>query len=164
MAKDRKKFKDTLAGKLLIQKLPQAASIIGGLLPDNGVLGIAKNILGAALKKGDITPKDAEAIQKELDYEIQMYKLEVEDRKSARSRQVEMAKTGKGDWMMGITGVIGLAAFGYIVYVATSQEILNENLFYFIAGNVMGVAMSIFSYYFGSSKGSADKSDQMSKL
>jgi hypothetical protein len=37
-----------------------------------------------------------------------LYELEVADRDSARKREVEIAKTGRFDFMFNLTGVIGL--------------------------------------------------------
>ena len=41
----RKKFKHTAVGTFLKDKAPKILDVIGDVLPDNGVLGIAKNLL-----------------------------------------------------------------------------------------------------------------------
>jgi hypothetical protein len=82
-----------------------------------------------------------------------MYQLEVEDRDSARKREVEIAKTGRIDWMFNLTGVVGLGAFAVIIWAIIGLEIPegNKELFYHMIGIIEGVALSIFGYYFGTS-------------
>ncbi len=41
----KKKFRDTKFGKILINAIPSAGELIGNLLPDKGVLGIAKKLI-----------------------------------------------------------------------------------------------------------------------
>jgi|TARA_R100000030_G_scaffold76644_1_gene59565 hypothetical protein len=45
MAKDNKKFKDTKVGKWVAEKLPDVADTLGGVLPDQGVLGVVKRVV-----------------------------------------------------------------------------------------------------------------------
>jgi hypothetical protein len=158
MAKDRKPFKETKLGQFLKVKVPNAFSAVGELLPDKGVLGIIKNIID---KDPGIRPEDRLEFERLLkEHEHEMFTQEVADRASARTRETEFVKaTGHVDWMMIIVGVIGLAAFTFVLFVLVYEEIpeANRDLFIHAIGMVEGVAISIFAYYFGSSKGSADK-------
>jgi hypothetical protein len=54
--------------------------------------------------------------------------------------------------MMSLTGIIGLAAFGFIVYTVVTTNVPegNKEIFIHMIGIVEGVALSIFGYYFGS--------------
>ena len=47
---------------------------------------------------------------------VELYKLEVEDRNSARAREVKMTEAGSNDWMMNATGIIGLGSFCFLVF------------------------------------------------
>ena len=67
---DRKKFKDTAVGIFLKDKAPKILDVIGDVLPDNGVLGIAKNLLGSSPMSED----DKEFAYKLLDMEIEEQK------------------------------------------------------------------------------------------
>jgi hypothetical protein len=82
-----------------------------------------------------------------------MYKAEVADRDSARDREVEVKKSGKVDWLFNITGLVGLGAFGVIIYAIIALDIpeANKELFYHMIGIIEGVALSIYGYYFGTS-------------
>lgn len=137
--KMKKPFKETKVGKLLFGAK--------GLLPDNGVLGIVKNLIDS---DDELTPEEKEEAHKWL---IEAYKAEVDDRDSAREREVEIAKSGKNDWLFNLTGIVGLGAFGVIIWAIIALEIPepNKELFYHLIGIIEGVSLSIFGYYFGTS-------------
>lgn len=162
---DKKKFKETGFGKLLLDKIPSAVGVVGDLLPDKGVLGIAKNLISGAVSKGEITPEQAAALNAEADRELEYYITDQKDRESARLREVEMARSGKIDWMMGASGIFALVSAIAIVYVVLFMELgSDKELFYFVAGAAFGWAGQVMTYYFGSSKGSKDKTTKMDEL
>ena len=134
-----KPFKETKVGKLL----GQAKS----LLPEKGVLGVLKNLIDT---DEELTPEEKAEAHKAL---IEAYEAEVADRDSARSREVEIAKSGKSDWLFNITGLVGLGSFGVIIWAILYLDIpeTNKELFYHLIGIVEGVSLSIFGYYFGTS-------------
>jgi uncharacterized protein YacL len=84
---------------------------------------------------------------------LKAYEAEVSDRDSARNREVEITKTGKIDFLFNLTGLVGLTAFGIIVWAILALDIpeSNKELFYHLIGIVEGVVLSIFGYYFGNS-------------
>jgi hypothetical protein len=141
----KKPFKETKVGKLL--------GNLGGLLPEKGVLGVLKQVIDT---DDTLTPEEKEDAHNAL---LEAYKAEVADRESARQREVEVAKSGRIDWLFNITGLAGLAAFGIIIYAIISLEIPegNKELFYHLIGIVEGVALSIYGYYFGTSMKDNDK-------
>ena len=135
----KKPFKETKVGKLLGK--------VSGLLPESGVLGVLKEVID---NDDQLTPEEKQEAHKEL---IEAYKVEVADRDSARNREVEVAKAGKNDWLFNITGLVGLGAFGVIIWAILALDIpeTNKELFYHLIGIVEGVSLSIFGYYFGTS-------------
>jgi uncharacterized protein YqhQ len=137
----KKKFKDTVVGKFLFEKVP---SLAGDILPDKGVLGIVKNLLD---NDDSISQAEKDAMYKEL------YELEIADRDSARKREVEVKKAGGQDWMMFITGIVGLASFVFTIYaVVYVPSVLENELFVHLMGMIEGVVISnIFAYYYGTS-------------
>lgn len=141
--KDKKKFKDTKVGKFLMQKLPEFA----GAALTGGPLEALKTIID---EDPSIGPEEKRQLHEEL---VEAYKAEVADRDSARQREVEVAKSGKVDWLFNITGLVGLSAFGIIIYAIIALDIPepNKELFYHLIGIVEGVSLSIFGYYFGTS-------------
>jgi len=144
---DKKKFKDTKVGKFLNEKAPKILDTIGDVLPERGVLGIVKNLIS---KDEEMTPESkAEA----LIYLKEISDLEVQDRDSARNREIEVAKVHKVDFLFYLTGFIGLGLFCFIVYAIVYLQIPadNKEIWMQLIGLVEGVVLSIFGYYFGSS-------------
>jgi len=135
----KKPFKETKLGKILGKAT--------GLLPDEGLLGVVKNLID---NDEELTPEEREEVKK---WVVEAYNAEVADRDSARQREVEISKSGKVDWLFNITGLVGLGAFGFLVYIITTVEVPenNKEIFIHLIGIVEGVALSIFGYYFGTS-------------
>jgi hypothetical protein len=139
----KKTFKDTKVGKFLLKKLP---GFVGDVLPEKGVLGVVKNLIDL---DENITPEEKAQMHEEL---VQLYELEVADRDSARKREVEKAKTGGFDLMFNLTGIIGLAAFAFIIYAIVYLEVPenNKEVWIHLIGICEGIVLSIFGYFYGS--------------
>jgi hypothetical protein len=78
MSKNKKKFKDTKVGIWLSDKAPDILNVAGELLPDVGLLGAISKLID----KSTLSPEDKSTAHLQL---MDLYALEVEDRKSARS-------------------------------------------------------------------------------
>lgn len=166
------KFKDTKFGKFL--------GNVGDKLSNGGGIAsiVAKattgNIVGALadtkdLLMGNASPEAKKLLQefelKIKEFEIEMYRLDAADRDSARNREIEIAKAGGQDIMMMVAGGVALVAFLLVLVTVLFIDIpeKNEKLVYHVLGITEGVAISVFTYYFGSSKGSADKQKKIEK-
>lgn len=150
----KKPFKETGFGKLLLQKIPSAIGVIGDVLPDKGILGVVKNIIEGS----NLPPEEKrELLRLKNDFEREMYELEIKDRESARNRQIEVAKTGKSDSMMTITGLTGLGAFVLMIIAIIFLDVKESAILHQLIGMIEGVALTIFAYYYGTSKSSKDK-------
>ena len=143
---NKKPFKETGLGKFLSKTAPNVLNIVGDLLPDKGVLGVVKNLID----KSEMSEEDKQIAHDQL---VELYRLEVEDRDSARKREVEITKAGGNDWMMNVTGIIGLTCFVFIIYsVVYILEVLDNELFIHLMGMVEGVVIgNIFAFYYGTS-------------
>lgn len=139
-----KKFKDTKVGQFILKKIPGFAK---EMLPNSGVLGVVKKLID---NSPEITPEEKQQLHEEL---IELYQLEVADRDSARSREVEVAKTGRFDLMFNLTGIIGLGAFAFIIYAIVYLQIPenNKEVWIHLIGICEGIVLSIFGYFYGSS-------------
>jgi hypothetical protein len=137
----KKPFKETKVGKFLLEKVP---GLVGDVLPDKGVLGIVKNL---------IDTDDSMDEQQKAELKKELYQLEVADRDSARKREVEVKKAGGQDWMMFITGIVGLASFVFTIYaVVYVPSVTDNDLFVHLMGMIEGVVVSnLFAYYYGTS-------------
>lgn len=72
---------------------------------------------------------------------------------------------GKTDWMKTYVGISFVNVFIFLVVWLITRPIPegNSEILHFVAGEVSGVALAIATYYFGSSKGSQDKSETIKK-
>ena len=152
MKKERKKFKETGFGKLLLEKIPSAIGLVGDIIPDKGIFGVVKNIIGKAVGSGDITPEEAALLNAEADREFEYDITDQKDRESARQREMEMAKSGRSDWLMNASGVLVLLGGITIIVVALFVDIggqAQERLFFFVAGSTFTWVTQVISYFFG---------------
>ena len=83
---DRKKIRDTGLGKWLAEKAPNVLGTVGDLLPDQGALGIVKNLLD---KEPGIDPAEAKA---KIDAEIAFQNNVTERWKADMGSDVKLAK------------------------------------------------------------------------
>lgn len=142
---DKKKFKDTKLGGWLSTNAPKVLDVVGDLLPDQGALGVVKNLIQ--------NDPDLEPSQK-AEFARMAFEMESADRASARQREVEVVKaTGKIDWMMLVTGMVGLISFMFTIYAVVYIDSVRDNkLFVHLMGMIEGVVVgNIFAYYFGAS-------------
>lgn len=82
----QKKIKDTKLGQWLKDKAPDVLDTVGELLPDQGALGIVKNLLD---QKPDISPEEAKA---KIDAEIAFQNNVTERWKADMVGDVKLAK------------------------------------------------------------------------
>jgi len=188
--KPRKPFNETGIGRFLKDKVKpvlgdvvslagdvtgiEALEKVGDLLnakrdEDAQVAALAEEFQMRRLEwQHELTKLDHEYRMAELQADIEAFKSEVQDRESARSREVQFmqASGGKRDWLMGAVIIAGLAAFiGVItVLVFVKIPVENQRLADMCFGAVMTVGTSIFSYYVGSSRGSKMKDDTIRKF
>ena len=172
------------------QKLLKFAPAIGGALlgPSGAAGGMAVKALAGAfgLTEEETTPdkiaglinSDPEFALKakiaDNDLLVEMRELDIkeletrlDDKDSARNREVEVTKTtGKKDanlYMLAWLGVLGY--LGLIIYIIHWGLPKMTPAVALMVGNLIGVVgakySGIYDYFFGSSKGSADKNQAM---
>ena len=86
MEKNSRRIKDTALGQWLKEKAPDILDTVGDLLPDQGALGIVKNLLD---QEPDISPEEAKAM---VDAEVQFQNNVTERWKADMSSDVKLAK------------------------------------------------------------------------
>lgn len=167
------KFKESKF-KAFLDKAGDRIKENGGDIIGIGIKAATGNVSGAiedtvSLFKGKDDP-ESKALLSELElkrkeFELETYRLEVQDRDSARTREVELKKAGGQDIMMLVSGAVAMIAFLTIIFTILFVELpdKNENLIHQVIGITEGVAISVFTYYFGSSKGSSDKQKELNK-
>ena len=152
----KKKFKDTAVGKFLTSKVPGALGVIGDVLPDQGVFGIAKNLIGS----NKLNPAEKAEAMRLLIEEEEMY---MRDRSNARQREVDLAKAGKMDWMMKVVGLTVLGLFAFAMVSVFFFSFINGELAHFMLGELSTMVVGIVAYYYGTSKSSSDKTKMLTK-
>jgi len=156
----KKKFKETVIGKFLAEKGSPILDMVDDFFPPAKLL--------TALIDGDssLSPEQkSEALNLMQQHEKEMYEIEVRDRESARTRQVDLAKAGQTDWMMIAVGSVGLISYLFmlvsVVFIPSTQD---NPLFIHIMGMIEGVVLgNMFGYYYGTSKSSSDKNDMIKR-
>jgi len=148
---------------------PLAGAAVGaltnalGLSPDTDEKSVRDAILSgrmtgeqlAAMKKADL---DFQAKMKELDIDLE--RIAAGDRDSARQREMAVR-----DWVPGmIAGVIVIGFFGVLgSLLAYGTPDNGGDALLVILGALSSGFASVLAYYFGSSSGSKQKSDLISK-
>lgn len=86
MSEKKTKIKDTRLGKWLRDKAPSVLNTVGDLLPDQGALGVVKNLLD---KEPGVDPAEAKAM---VDAEVQFQNNVTERWKADMGSDVKLAK------------------------------------------------------------------------
>lgn len=149
--------------KSIIEKsAPILADVITPINPLAGMaIGlIAKAFGGDANNLDDLASKigaDPDAAMKlksiEIENKTSLYQTEVQDRESAREREIDIEKiTGKGDWILHFIAVT--IVFGYLMMCAfvalTHLDESDHDVLYMMLGQLTGGFIMVLSYYFGS--------------
>jgi hypothetical protein len=155
----KKTFKETKVGKFICDKLPEALAIVGDVLPDKGVLGIAKNIID----KSTISAEEKQEMINQLaEFEQTELNAYLADTQDARQREVELKNT-LGVYVQNFAAGAVIVAFLVLLFaiVYMSIEVQNKELVYTLLGVHGTLVTQIFQYWFGSSAGSAKANDTL---
>lgn len=172
--------------------IPIVTALLGkGLnLVANAVLakgqGWVENKLGVELKP-DMTSEDFTKLKiAEIQHEEELLKLKLENNKldlqeldmrlkdtdSARKRETEIATSEKAPILNKIvTPVLALGVtaltfilFSVVMFDRTPVEPSRKDILIYVLGALTAISTQVISYYFGSSIGSKNKSDQLEKV
>ena len=139
---DRKKLRDTKLGEWFRDKAPNVLDKVGDVVPGGQVLQAVGALIDATTVS-TAEKREARAL---------LLELEAADRADARQREVEFTKaTGGRDWMQTAVGIVGMVAFILMIWWAT-QGVEEREVYFHLLGVVEGVAVTIYGYYYGSSK------------
>jgi hypothetical protein len=158
--------------KLAKQYAPSIATALGGPLagaavgmiadklgiPDKTVEGVTAALMG--------NPANLEKLK---EIELEMYKIDAQDRDSARRREIEVSKSDVHFITKNITSILAIGVLTGSLIIATLVFFVDfpdsqENILIFVLGSLFSIATQVISYYFGSSQGSKDKSEAIKSL
>lgn len=151
--KKPKKFSDTLVGGSLIGLASLINPALGNVLKGVTSVGDAIKSIGSS----DATPDEKLMLQ---EFALRQFEAEVQDRASARQREAVVAASGGNDIMFKIVGGGVLLIFLVLISVLFFSQIdlgKNEGLVNILFGAVIGYVGNIVAYYYGSSRGSKQK-------
>ena len=153
----------------------------------NAVMAKGKKVvedkLGVELKP-DMSPEDLARIQiAQMEHEEELMRLRLEEDKldlaelemrlkdtgAAREREVAIATSDKAPLLNKVvTPVLALSIllltfvlFGVVMFDNTPVESSRKDILIYILGVLSAISTQIVSYYFGSSQGSKEKSEQL---
>ena len=157
-----------------------------GFLKDlfSGSASTLVDSVGNALDKVITTKEEKQELENELQkaemqFTVDMKKLSVEEEKlayqdvaSARDREVKIQTSEFGTWlgknisaMLAIgTTFLAFVLFYFLIFQQSKLEPEAKEVILYILGVLSAIITQIFSYYFGSSKGSGVKNEMIERL
>ena len=157
---------------LLKSVAPGLATMVAGPLGGAAVSAIAKKLgvedtLEAVTKA---VQNDPDAALKLREIDLKEIELANKDRDSARNREAQIAMSEHAPLInkivtpalaLGVTG-LSFVLFAILIFVEVKPEA--KDILIYILGVLSAAVTQILSYYFGSSQGSKDKSDEIKAL
>jgi hypothetical protein len=154
---------------LLKSVAPALATAVAGPLGAAAITAISSK-LGVSDSVEEVAKAiagDPQAAQKLAELELEYAKLDAQDRDSARKAYAAVATSENSTKLEKLVvpilalGVVGLAftLIGILMFVDTPSD--QQQLVIFALGFITSAAGQVLSFYFGSSQGSKDKTEEM---
>ena len=172
-------WKDTL-GKLA----PTVASALGGPLAGVAVSAIGElfgiseptqDKIKVAIENGSLTGEQISGLRQlemklkaeEAERGFRYAELEFKDRDSARGRDAESVKAGKRNYRADAMFLLAVAVIVALVYAIWKDPSINEfmkGIVTLVLGRFLGYLDNIYSFEFGTTRGSQNKDSTIDKL
>ena len=162
---------DVLGG-LLKSAAPALATAVAGPLGGVAIKAIAgklgvEDTVEAVTQHLQANPMDAAKL---ADIDVKKLEMEMKDRQDARNREIQLATNESVPFINKIVtpvlalGVVALSfiLFAVLIFVNVTPEA--KDILIYILGVLSAAVTQILSYYFGSSQGSKDKSNEIKAL
>ena len=162
---------DVLGG-LLKSVAPALATAVAGPLGGVAIKAIAgklgvEDTVEAVTQHLQANPMDAAKL---ADIDVKKLEMEMKDRQDARNREIQLATNESVPFINKIVtpvlalGVVALSfiLFAVLIFVNVTPEA--KDILIYILGVLSAAVTQILSYYFGSSQGSKDKSNEIKAL
>jgi len=136
-----------------------------------GLLPVAEKVIDRVIPDPKAKQKALESLR-ELDQKGELARMEAEfaDKNSARQREMAVSTSEHSPWLnkiitsvlaLGITGLT-FCLFAVILFLEVTPA--NKDILIFLLGNLTTLVGLVCSYYFGSSVGSKDKTEEIKDL
>lgn len=99
--------------------------------------------------------------------DLESFKAEAQDRDSARGRDAEFIRRGAHNWRADIMVAVAAVAVAWMVYLVWSSKDLDEyvkGIVTLVLGRFLGYLDNIYSFEFGTTRGSQNKDDTIKQL
>ncbi len=158
-----KPLKETKVGKFLASKgFDAALGTLGNFVPAVAILDQLKDmVLGDS--KHVLSAPDKEKFLELLKLEQQELDSRLADVANARTRQVDIMKAGGKDWLHGVVVIFVLSLFALMVLKKLFFASLTCEPMIELETTVRDIFFMVAAYYFGSSKGSRQKTELLAK-
>lgn len=165
--RDRKPFRETKAFEITKKVLPAIAEGLADIVPGGAMI---KGIIKEAKERANLKPEDEMELQKyaaELyAIESEFYKTEVDDRKNARTYSLEILKYGTKNFSQSIlafSAIIGFFYCLYLLFYGPDIDGFKRDALLIMLGTLGTIVSNIYAFHFGSSKGSKEKTQLLSR-
>ena len=166
---------------LLAPLLSQGLTLIGNAVMAKGKEWV-EDKTGVKLDGTPLSEADAIKLkQYEMDHEeelmrlrieenkvdLESFKVEVADRSSARERDVEFIKKGMVNTRANLMFFLAVVMVGILVWIVWKDQNINEyvkGIFTLVLGRFLGYLDNIYSFEFGTTRGSKEKDETIKQL
>ena len=141
------------------------------MLPLGAILSIGEKVLDKVMPDPN-AKAEAQAKLMEMAQKGQLAELEAmgKEMQSARDREIQIATSDKAPMLNKIVtpvlalGTVGLTfiLFGVIIFVDVDAE--SKDILVYVLGALTSAVTMVLGYYFGSSAGSKEKSQQLDEI
>ena len=141
------------AGEVAGQVIEIAKTVTGKGTPDAALEAIKADPALAMQFKTAVMANDAD-----------LEKAYLADRQSARNRDTEFVKAGRNNWRADILAGLAVGGLVLCVWFIARDTDMNEravNAIMFVAGVLAAAVRDVYSFEFGSSRGSKEKDDAL---
>lgn len=114
--------------------------------------------------RNELAKINQDFILKAYEFESKQAETTARDRETARNREIELAKAGKKNITMNLLVAAALLGSAWVIWYLLTNDIRERELAFMILGFLIATVKDIYGYFFGSSHGSAIKTDIINKM
>jgi hypothetical protein len=160
----KKALRDTKVGEFLQSKgFTDVINIAGAAIPGVSLLNSVKDLVLGHPKWKELPGSLQEEFLKLHADALQELDLILQDVQNARSREIEIAKTGRKDWMMSVVIIVALVLFISLlavdIFIPGSQTLVEPDM----RVTIRDCFYIVIVYFLGSSRGSKQKTDLLNQ-
>ncbi len=165
----KKPFKETKLGAFLTGQGASGLLTTIGQVATGNWIGAATSIKDMITGSTELTAEQKEVALKFLEQDLEGFRIEVEDRKDARAREVLINQSESSSWLAKNT--LSIIAIIFTVFTCTLYILVlrgnlrsSDNITFSVVSSVTSIFTLIVGYYYGSSRSSQAKDGTIARL